>query len=215
MVRLRYTPIAGYVHTIEAVINYGGLVDRFSLAANDPFHTDNGLPEANPLSTVPTLELADGTPLYGGPVIYEYLDGLHAKPKLFPAGDRLLTIRRQLLLADAIFDHYVRLVVEAREPAESLRQPYLERFFGKVVRGLDAFEAEVDRFPAALDIAQLRLVGALAFIEERLPAVSATVNNLIPAHRWRDGRPRLVARYERREKDPIFTTNIAPTLKRP
>lgn len=215
MMRLRYTPIKGYVHTIEAVINYGDLRGRFRLAANDPFHTDNGLPETNPLSTVPTLELADGTPLYGGPVIYEYLDGLHAKPKLFPPGDRLLTIRRQLWLADAIFDHYVRLVVEAREPAANLRQPYLERFFGKVLRSLDAFEAEVGHFPAALDIAQVRLVGALAFIEERLPGVAAKVNNLIPTHRWRDGRPQLVAWYERRAQDPIFTTNIAPDLQRP
>ena len=40
----------------------------------------------NPLSKIPTLVLDDGTVLYNSPVICEYLDGLHAGPKLFPPG---------------------------------------------------------------------------------------------------------------------------------
>ena len=32
---------------------------------------------ANPLSKVPTLIRDDGVPMFGGPVIYEYLDSLH------------------------------------------------------------------------------------------------------------------------------------------
>jgi glutathione S-transferase len=208
MMRLRFSPFPGYVHTVEAVITYGGLRDRFTYVANDPFEPGNGLAEVNPLSTVPTLELPTGEALYGGPVIYEYVDSLHATPKLFTPGERLLTVRRQLWLADSLFDHYVRLFVEGREPAGNWRAPYLERFFKKVVQALDAFEQECTSFPEALDIAQVRLIGTLAFITERLPKASDRVGNLFPPHHWRETRPKLAAWYDRRSQDPIFTTKL-------
>ncbi len=212
MMKVRFSPFVGYVHTIEAVINYAGVHAQCTFVANDPFETDNGLPEVNPLSTVPMIELADGTPLYGGPVAYEYIDGLHAKPKLFTPGPNLLKLRRQLWQADSLFDHYVRLFVESREPADKRRQPYIDRFFPKIPRSLDEFEGEVDSFPAALDIAQVRLVGSLAFLETRLPKVAERLDHKIPTHHWREGRPKLSAWFDRRMMDPIFTTPVAPQL---
>lgn len=212
MMTVRYSPFLGYVHTIEAVINYAGVHAQCRFVANDPFETGNGLAEVNPLSTVPMIELADGTPLYGGPVAYEYIDTLHAKPKLFPPGPNLLKVRRQLWQADSLFDHYVRLFVEGREPADKVRQPYLDRFFPKIPRNLDEFEKEVESFPAALDIAQVRLVGSLAFLETRLPKVAEKLGHRIPTLHWREGRPKLSAWFDRRMTNPIFTTPVAPEL---
>ena len=49
---------------------------------------------ANPLNKIPTLFLDDGTALYDSRVICEYLDTLHAGPKLIPSRSRCPLRRR-------------------------------------------------------------------------------------------------------------------------
>ncbi|NBP09063.1 MAG: hypothetical protein EBU76_11465, partial [Gammaproteobacteria bacterium] len=83
--KLLYTPIKGYVHTVEAVLNYTGLREAVLPVATKPFEADNPLVGINPLGKVPTLVLDSGEYLAGGPVIYEYLDSLHRRRRLFPA----------------------------------------------------------------------------------------------------------------------------------
>jgi hypothetical protein len=65
--KLLYTPIKGYVHTVEAVINYAGLRDRVEPVATRPFDADTPLPSVNPIGKVPTLLLDSGEYLAGGP----------------------------------------------------------------------------------------------------------------------------------------------------
>ena len=207
--KLRYTPIEGYVSTAEAVVNYTGLGARIEPVATNPFDTDSGLPELNPLSTVPTLVTDEGEVLFGGPVIYEYLDSLHDRPKLFPpSGPRLWTVRRQAWQADAIFDLFVRLILESWEPEEARRPAFVERQWNKIVRALDVFESEAGEF-GDLDIGQVRLVGALAFIGSRMKELAEMLPGLDPAFDWRSGRSNLSAWYDRTAADPIFNTSIA------
>ena len=209
--KLRFTVIEGYVSTVEAVINYTGLADQIEGIATNPFDTDSGLPEINPLSTVPTLIKDDGEVLYGGPVLYEYLDSLHGKPRLFPdGGDRLWTVRRQFWLADALFDLAVRLVLESYEPAETHRAHYVERQWAKMMRAFDQFERDAGGFAPQLDIAQVRLVGAIAFIEPRIEDVlGKDLEWIDPGYEWREGRAALAAWYGKTSSDPIFNTNFA------
>ena len=136
--RLLYTPIKNYVHTVEAVIAYAGVADRIKPVPTRPFDPENGLAEINPLITVPALELEDGAPLYGGPVIYEYLDGLHGRDRLFPQDGEAITTRRQLWLADGLFDCTVRLIIEGWVPQEQQRPDVLERYWAKIGGTLDA-----------------------------------------------------------------------------
>ncbi|MCS6947147.1 MAG: glutathione S-transferase N-terminal domain-containing protein, partial [Steroidobacteraceae bacterium] len=100
-----YTPIAGYVHTVEAVINYAGLRSRITPVPTRPFDPDTPLSRVNPLGKVPTLVLDDGDYLAGGPVIYEYLDSLHRRRKLHPPrGAARFRALRQAWMADGLFD---------------------------------------------------------------------------------------------------------------
>ncbi|MDX2221122.1 MAG: glutathione S-transferase N-terminal domain-containing protein [Rhodospirillaceae bacterium] len=210
MMRLRYTPMKGYVHTIEAVVNYAGLRDRVEPVKTDPFDEIDSLIADNPLSTVPTLILEGGQAVYGGPVIYEVLDTLHARPRLFPP-ERWLPVRRLLWLADGVFDQYIRATREVKEP-DNMRRPHLvARQWRKLLAALDALEAQAPSF-GPLDIGQVRAVGTLAFLDRTYTLVVdlMKMDALPPAFDWRNGRPALTAWYNRTAPDPIFTQPLLP-----
>lgn len=161
---LYYTPIAGYVHTVEAVIEYAGVRERIDPVAIQPFAADSPLAAINPLGTVPTLVLPDGEYLAGGPVIYEYLDSLHRRRRLYPAkGPQRFTTLRQAWLADALFDTFVQLIVESWQPHEQQRAAQIERHWAKLQNSLAQMERDCLRY-GRIDIAQLRAVGALQFL---------------------------------------------------
>ena len=84
--KLHWSPRSPFVRKVMIVAHEVGLVDRLTLvrtvAATTKPHPE--LMRDNPLSKIPTLVLDDGTVLYDSPVICEYLDRLHAGPKLFP-----------------------------------------------------------------------------------------------------------------------------------
>jgi glutathione S-transferase len=209
--KLRLTPIDGYVSTVEAVVTYTGTGDRIEPVATNPFETDSGLPELNPLSTVPTLVMDDGEVLFGGLVIYEYLDTLHDKPRLFPqSGPNMWIIRRRAWQADALFDLSVKLILEGMEDEATRRSPYVLRQWAKMERAMDLFEKEAPTF-GDLEMAQVRLMGALSFIAPRMKDFGEKLVDIDPTHDWRAGRPVLSAWYDRLADDPIFTTNLIAT----
>lgn len=202
--KLLYTPIAGYVHTVEAVINYAGLRGRVEPVPTKPFEADTPLPAVNPVGKVPTLVLDDGEALFGGPVIYEYLDSLHRRPPLHPPGGRRrFTVLRRAWMADALFDQFVLLVVEGWLYADRVREDHVRRTWGKVLAILDGMEREANG-QGALDIAQLRAVGALSFLGLKMTQVGGQLPGLDPAYDWRAGRPALAAWFNRVAADAIF-----------
>jgi glutathione S-transferase len=202
--RLLYTPIAGYVHTVEAVINYAGLRGRVEPVATKPFEADTPLPAVNPVGKVPTLVLEDGEALFGGPVIYEYLDTLHDRAPLHPReGRHRFTVLRQAWMADALFDQFVQLVVEGWLYADRIRADHVRRTWGKVTGILDRMDAEAGGH-FELDIGQVRAVGALSFIDLKMAQVAGQLPGLDPAYDWREGRRGLAAWYAGLSCDPIF-----------
>ena len=206
--QLLYTPIRDYVHTVEAVVNYAGLRARVEPVPTKPFAADTPLPDINPLGKVPTLVLDDGDYLAGGPVIYEYIDTLHDRPRLFPPdGMQRFRTLRQAWMADGLFDTFVLIVIEAWLPASDQRAAYLERCWTKVVAILDRMERDVGSY-GALDIAQVRGVGALAFIDLKAPTVLDAAAGLDPAFDWRRGRPRLTRWYEELSPESMFQTPL-------
>jgi glutathione S-transferase len=195
--KLRYTPIANYVQTVEAVINHAGLSDRIEPVSTRPFDPGIDLADYNPLGTVPTLVRADGSALYGGLVIYEYLDSLHDGAKLYPpSGEARWRALRDAWLADGLFDAMVRVIVEAWEPRESQRAAFIARNWAKIVRGLDALDGAAAGF-GALDIGQARAVGAIAFIALKIAPTSAASDHVDAGFDWRQGRPALAEWYDR------------------
>lgn len=206
--KLYYTPIAGYVHTVEAVINYAGLRKAVDPVPTKPFDPDTGLSLINPIGKVPTLVLDDGEYLAGGPVIYEYLDSIHDRPRLYPqAGRARFTTLRQAWMADALFDQFVLLIIEGWLERAAQRPGYVRRCWNKVMGILDQMERDAGSY-VGLDIAQMRDVGALSFLDLKMKQVGEDVVELDPGYRWRDGRPRLAAWYESVAGMPMFTNPL-------
>jgi glutathione S-transferase len=208
--KLYYTPIDQYVHTIEAVIAHTDLAAAIDPVPTKPFEPNNGLAELNPLITVPTLQLDDTVALYGGPVIYEYLDGLHDNVPLFPAGSDSVSVRRQLWLADGLFDTIVRIIVEGWYEAFDQRREYLDRCWAKVNGALNTLDIDAATWNG-IDIAQVRAVGALSFLDLKGQQIAADTSIVDADFDWRDGRRSLSEWYEAFSQNPIFRFNLFPS----
>jgi glutathione S-transferase len=202
--KLLYTPIKGYVHTVEAVLNYTGLRETVTPVPTKPFEADNPLVGVNPLGKVPTLLLESGEYLAGGPVIYEYLDSLHRRRKLFPAkGPQRFTSLRQAWMADGLFDTFVLIIIESWLPREQQRAEYIARCFNKIVAILDQIERDVPGY-GRLDIGQMRTVGALQFLLLKMRQVGQAAVGIDPAFDALQGRPALAAWYKPLARKKIF-----------
>jgi len=202
--KLLYTPIRDYVHTVEAVIRYAGLEGDIEPIATEPFEPATPLAAINPLGKVPTLVLDDGEYLAGGPVIYEYIDTLHRRRRLYPARGRArFTTLRQAWMADGLFDTFVLLIIESWLPPAQQRGDYVARCWGKVVAILDQMERDAGGY-GRLDIAQVRGIGALQFLRLKMAQVGSAAVGLDPAYDVFGGRPTLAAWFTRLERDPMF-----------
>ncbi|MCB1625554.1 MAG: glutathione S-transferase N-terminal domain-containing protein [Pseudomonadales bacterium] len=204
MLKLLYTPIADYVHTVESVVQYVGVADQLELVPTRPYDTDTQLPTINPLGKVPVLILESGEYLAGGPVIYEYLDSLHRRRKLYPAkGPQRWRTLRQAWMADGLFDTLVLMIVEAWLPREQQRPDYLARCWGKVMHILDQIERDIPTY-ARLDIGQMRTMGALLFMRLKMAQLGAGGVGLDPGYDFTVARPVLAAWFELLARKRLF-----------
>lgn len=202
--KLFYTPIAGYVHTVEAVINYAGLRDAITRIPTKPYDPATPLAAINPLCKVPTLVLDGGEYLAGGPVIYEYLDTLHDKTPLHPAGSERWSALRRAWLADGLFDTLVLLIVESWIPAEAQRSDYINRCWQKILRCLERQQADIAEIKA-FDIGVVRCVGALSFLDKKFEIFSSALPSLPePGFRWRARYPALAEWYAEQSALDLF-----------
>ncbi|MFO0448668.1 MAG: glutathione S-transferase [Pseudomonadota bacterium] len=210
--QLYYTPIRGYVHTVEALVAYAGLRERLVPVPTKPYAPDTPLPAVNPLGKVPTLVLDDGSYLAGGPVIYEYLDSLHDREPLYPTPPARWQALRRAWLADGLFDQLVLLIVEGWVAKPAQRPDYARRCWDKVVRALDRLELDAAT-PGPLDIGHVRTVGALAFLDLKGAQIAADLESALPEAQgvaWRDGRTRLAEWYARERERAIYATPLLP-----
>ncbi len=189
---LHWSPRSPFVRKVMVALYQTGLVDRVELvrtvvAVASPNST---LQLDNPLSKIPTLVLADGTALYDSRVICEYLDSLHAGPKLCPAeGQPRWQTLRQQALADGLLDLLLVWRQELGRPAQQQSQAHLGAYAVKVDCALNLLDREVaplgDAVGDALNIAQISAGCTLSYADFRFPDLP-----------WRAGRDQL-ARWAR------------------
>lgn len=140
----------------------------------------------NPLGKVPVLVCDDGFVLFDSDVICEYLDGLHARPRLMPpAGRARFRALRTQALAQGIADAGIAVRWELERRPEPLRWPAMrDGQLQKIVAACDFLEGEFEA-EDVLDIGSIALATALSWIEFR------------DVYAFAEGRPRLSAWYER------------------
>lgn len=148
----------------------------------DATNGDAQLDAANPLSKIPCLVLDDGTGVYDSRSITRYLDRL-CNGKLFPAADpEKLQAELTEALCDGICDCAVGVMYEKRfRPEEIVHQPWIDRLWGKVERGLDDAMNHLPPAGDEIHIGSIALRATLGYLDFRF------------AGQWEDGRAQLIA----------------------
>lgn len=196
--KLFYTPFKGLVHKIQVVAIETGVYERLEKCVRVPYEAPPDLVAANPLSKVPTLVLDDGTPIFGGPVIYEYLDSINTGPKLYlPAGtkERYVDMTR-MATGEWMFDLSNIRNFEINRPAEHIKQEYATRMTTQIARAMDRANVECEQY-AGFTIGTICIACGLHYH-------NWMIQRGRPLQDWRIGRPKLAAWYDRFTDRPSF-----------
>lgn len=143
-------------------------------------HPTEELLAANPLGKIPVLIADDGETIFDSRAITQYLNRLSGN-RLFPRNPAKRTDAERLeALADGIADCALAHVYERRSrPEEIVHQPWLDKQWGKVVRALDALNANPPKLGRKINGGHIALRAALGYLELRF------------AGKWEKGRGRL------------------------
>ncbi len=178
-----------------------GLDDRIEIVPTDPWAPGGGFRDHNPLGKVPVLTAEDGTVLFDSPVICEYLDSLHAGPKLFPpAGAGRWRALRQQAAADGIMDAAVARRLDRLRPPEQQDAAWQERQRLSVAHACDLLDREADLLDGPTPtIGALAAACALGYLDLRFPDED-----------WRAGRPRLAEWHGGFARRPSMARTVPP-----
>lgn len=186
--KLYWSTRSPFARKVMIFAHEAGLADRIEcvrvLVAMSRVNRD--VMRENPLGKIPTLVRDDGDILYDSSVICEYLDSLHAGPRLFPApGNARWQALRRHALGDNLLDNLVLWRSERLRPPAQQSPETLDALAAKTRSALDFLEGDVQAFAAApVDIGQVATGCALGYIDFRFPELA-----------WREGRPQLAAWY--------------------
>jgi len=201
---LHWSPRSPYVRKVMIAIHEMGLQDRVRTVRTVTGGTTPHWPlmKLNPIGKIPTLELPngelpngelpngelpDGAAIYDSPVIIEYLDTLHAGPKLYPAAwpERLTALRRHAL-GQGMLDSAMLLLAEGLRPADRQSEPHMELWRTKLRACVDALETEAEALASLpFTIGHLTIGVALGYLDFRFATLA-----------WRNGNPILAGWHE-------------------
>jgi glutathione S-transferase len=197
--KLYITPGSPYARMARIVVLEKGLQGRVETivaktrAANSPYY---GI---NPSGRVPYLVTGDGAGLEESAVVCAYLDRLDGKPALEAPGEewearRLEALARSLLDGLSVWGREILRPENERSPAA------IEHETERARRMTDLWEREVGHpiLQGPLNMVQITLGCALG-LEARNPGF-----------RWRAGRPKLTAWFERISARPSFAATVPP-----
>ena len=182
--KLFWSSRSPFVRKVMVFAHETGLADRIERTQTivAPAKPSPEVMALNPLNKLPTLMLDDGRMLYDSRVICEYFDGLHDKPRLFPAEPsfRIEALRRQAL-GDGMMDFLLVWLSERGRPAPQQSPELIAACRTKLTTVLDALEREAPSLAAApLSIAHIAIGCALGYADFRFKDEA-----------WRTGRPQL------------------------
>ena len=197
--KLHWSPRSPYVRKVMIVAHELGLADRIETVRTVVGGTTShlALMRDNPLGKIPTLVLEDDTVLYDSPVICEYLDTLHDRPKLFPPWPERLTALRRLALGDGMLDIALAWVGERFRPAERQSAPHIALWQAKMRACIDALETEADALGAGALTIGISALASRCHIWISASTICAGGKGVTV---WRRGTPR--STHDRRSRPP-------------
>jgi glutathione S-transferase len=205
--KLYYTPFKGLIHKVQVVAIEKGVYDRIEPRCTVPYDRWEELTAANPLSKVPTLVIDDGTPIYGGPAIYEYLDSLAPEPKLFPpAGRERWVDLTRLSLGDWLFDLSNQRQMERNRPTAHWRIELVDRFESAIWRGIDRANKDCVDY-RGFTVGQISIACGLLYLDWQ------RTRGTFPDD-WRPGRAQLQRWFENITSRPSFVPRDEELLTR-
>ena len=184
--KLFWSSRSPFVRKVMIFAHEAGLADRIACERTvvAPTKPNADVMRLNPLNKLPTLMLDDGSTLYDSRVIVEYLDTLHAGPKLIPRdGPERFSVLRLQELCDGILDFLLVGLSERARPEAQQSSDLKAALAVKFKAGFDALEGEASR------------LGQKQFGLREIAAAAVTgyADFRYGPERWRDGRPKLAA----------------------
>ena len=174
--KLWYSPASPFVRKVMVFAHETGLAGSIELVPGDVWEPQTKITQDNPLGKVPALATPDGV-FAGSYLCCEYLDTLHAGPRLIPQeGPERWPVLQLHAFADGMIEATVAGVVEKlRRPKEYVYQGMLERQDAKILRTLDRIASMP--LTQTTNIATITLGCALGYLDFRAPQLA-----------WREGR---------------------------
>jgi glutathione S-transferase len=178
MPKLLYSPASPYSAKVRMSAALAGIALETEIV--DTSANPAVLLDANPLGKIPTLITDEGVTVYDSRVITQYLNRLSGN-KIFPRNPvKRLEAEKLEALADGICDSLLSIVYERRQrPEEKTHQPWIDRQWDKVTRGLDALNANPPKLPKTINVGQISVRALIGYLDLRFPG------------KWEKGRGKL------------------------
>lgn len=124
----------------------------------------------NPLGKIPVLVREDKPPVFDSVAIMQFLNR-ESKGKLYPRNPEKRTEVETLeALCDGITDCLIATIYEKRfRPENKIHQPWLDKQWLKVERGLDYLNANLPKTGKSLHGGHFALAALLGYLELRFP----------------------------------------------
>ena len=163
---LLYSPASPYSAKVRMAARHLG-IDITSVRV-DTNAEPATLMDNNPLGKIPVLLLDDGGSVYDSVAIMHYLDRLSGG-KLYPKKNGKRTEVEILeALCDGIMDCLLAIVYERRfRPEDKIHQPWIDKQWKKVVKGLDHLNANLPKTGKKLHGGHFALAAMIGYLDLR------------------------------------------------
>jgi glutathione S-transferase len=178
--QLLYSPASPYSAKVRMAARH--LEIELKEVKTDTGAAPPSLTENNPLGKIPVL-LRDGeTPIYDSVAIMHFLDR-KSGGKLYPSKDEKRTEAEVLeALCDGLLDCLLAIVYERRfRDEDKIHQPWIDKQWTKVVRGLDYLEKNLPKTGKKLHGGHFALAALIGYLDLRFNG------------QWAEGRPELAS----------------------
>jgi len=177
--KLLYSPASPFVAKVRLAANHLGIALDCVLV--DAVTEEELLTCNNPLGKIPCLVMDNGRAVYDSRSIMRALDRISGG-RLFPMdAEKMGDVERLEALCDGMCDCAVAAQYEMRmRPEEKFHQPWFDRQWGKVTRGLDFINDNLPSLEGDLYAGHFALAALTGYLDLRYEG------------KWQEGREALV-----------------------